>query len=298
MQRERLRIPEVAALVNGIFAREKVLVCNGLDSFIPLLRFIEDFSESREELDEYRYFEIGVAKRYISNDPDFEAWFDQQRAKADERYEVTGDPSERQIPGLKRRWWKEQAKGNAFAILQPYKQERMRLWDIEVTGHSTQLSSDFEAQGKSRVALFRAVMEQEQHRTGLGLDRKLSSTRSPAYSLAVGKEWKIAMRLDHVALAKPYGGPTTDVRTGQVFPGGVQFSLHMDVCLLDRQGGGYTSVAPVRFDSLFPIGSGLFGPASYAQFSSLHQLEALVRIHAKMFSLIRPELESALLVSH
>lgn len=145
------------------------------------------------------------------------------------------------------------------------------------------------------MALYKAVMQQEEEKTSLVLDRETSTTRAPVYAMACGQDWKVCLRLDHVVLAKPYFGPFTDAKTGEIFPGGVQFELSMEIRRQAKNGSGSTRVAPLRFEWLFPIADGLFGPASYSEFTSLRELEALIRIHIQMFLLIREDLERALL---
>jgi len=290
------RLFEVAALAEGLFAREQVLVSNGLNSFTPLLRFTRDFSESTQELNEYRYFVIGAAKRGVARDPDFDAWFTRRRQEAQQRYQVTGDTSELELVSLKKRWWRQRAMGRreTLQMLRPYREEIASLWKIEVDTHATELSKEFEAKSKSRMAVYRAAMEQERGKTGLNMDRELSSSRAPVYSLPVGNDWKICFRLDHVLLAKPYAGGSVDVQTGEVDPGGIQFDLYLEIRRQAKSGSDSRRIAPISFESLFPIGSGLFGPRAYLLFNSLRELEALTRIYNKMFGLIRPELESTL----
>jgi len=293
-----LTLTRVAALVDDFYAREHVLLSCGLNSFTPLLRVIEDFSESPQELKEYRDFTIANARNFITPDPVFRTRRGQLKQEAQERLKATDNIWELELLSLEKRWRRREWEAGAletYRMLKPYKEERARLWAIEVERYATELSKEFEAKSKSRMALYKAVMQQEQERTGLLPDRETSTTRAPVYSMAFGQDWKLCLRLDHVVLAKPYLGPYKDAKTGEVFPGGVQFELSMEIRRRVKNGGEFTRAAPLRFEWLFPIAVGLFGPASYSEFTSLRELEALIRIHIRMFLLIREDFEKALL---
>lgn len=47
-------LTRVAALIDDLYARERDLLSCGINSFTPLLRFTEDFSETEEELKEQK----------------------------------------------------------------------------------------------------------------------------------------------------------------------------------------------------------------------------------------------------
>ena len=293
-----MSLAHLAALVDDLYAREQLLLSSGLNSFTPLLRVIEDFSESQEELKEYRDFTIANNKSFIVKDPEFLAHWNGLKREAQERHKATGNIWELELVTLKKRWRRRQLEtdeSEIYKMLRPYKEERARLWAIEVGRYAGALSEEFEAKSKSRMALYKAVMEQQQDKTGLLLDRELSSTRAPIYSMAVGHEWKACFRLDQVLLAKPFGGVMTNETTGEKIRIGVQFDLWMQIWQRINDGSEFKKVAPLSFQWLFPIGPTLFGPASYSEFTSLRELEALIRIHLQMFLLIRQDLERALL---
>jgi plasmid maintenance system killer protein len=293
-----MSLADVTALIDDLYAREQLLLSSGLNSFTPLLRVIEDFSESPEELKEYRDFTIANNKSFIVKDPEFLAHWNRLKREAQDEHEATGKIWELELLNLRKRWRRREWEAGAletYRMLKPYKEERARLWAIEVERYATELPAEFEAKSKSRMGLYKAVMQQEQERTGVLLDRELSSTRAPIYSMAVGHDWKVCFRLDHVLLAKQFDGVMTDETTGERIRIGLQFDLWMQIWQRAEDGGEFRKIAPLSFQWLFPIGPTLFGPASYSKFTSLRELEALIRIHIQMFLFIREGLERTLL---
>src|SRR5262249_39345650 len=158
---------------------------------------------------------------------------------------------------LKKRWWRQKALGRreTLQMLRPYREEIAGLWKIEVDTHATDLSKEFESKSKSRIALYKAAMEQERAKTGLNMDRELSSSRAPVYSLPVANDWKICLRLDHVLLAKPYSGGSVDVKASEVDPSGIQFDLYLEIRQEVKNSSGSRKIASISFEWLFPIGS-------------------------------------------
>lgn len=294
MQGRRISLPALAALAHDMYGRESQLVAKGLTSFVPGLRFLESLSDSAEDLEEYRRIHILSSMDHIGGNSEFMAWLAKARREAAERYQRTQLHEDSQLTALDRKIFRLQAQDRESfrRMLRPIKEETQRRWRDEVVRFSSELSDSMERDSKSRMALYRAVMGQADARTGLGLNKRLSTSRQPLYCKPIASKWKVCFEIDQVKLAKPDIGPSTDLVTGEVIDIGIEFELWLSVHPFNFDEGAVDTCGTLSFDNLFPIRNRFSAP--YASFKSFRELEALIRIHVEMFLLIEPDLEKAL----
>lgn len=278
-----------------MYDREKLLISRGLSSFTPALRLVEELTRDAKELEEYKQFKIASAKKFLTHDNDFRTWFHNASEAAERRYRETGNLWEDELTSFERRLMKMVIEDSPELkkLQKRYRQERLQLWAEEVEKFSTGLSASEEWRSKPRVALCGAIMRQEEVRTGLILDKTMSTQASPAFSKQVGNAWKVAMKIDGVPLKQPIGPPGYVEETGEITVPSATFESWIEIRPLvsKRQ----VLRAACRLEFLFPIAERTLPPQHYRSFGSLRQLEALVRIHIEMFLLIQGELTQALL---
>jgi hypothetical protein len=171
----------------------------------------------------------------------------------------------------------------------PYEDERAALFEEEPQYFSTALCTTEDWLGQKNTAFCKAVFASQEAATGLTLDRKLSTKASPTFSKVLAQHWKVSIPIDGKNLNQPFGGSSSNPDTGEIWHHGPWLDAWINIRPVKPFTEELEKRAMLGFEWIFPA------PNSYHfMCRSRRELEATMRIFIKMFGLIEPELEAAL----
>lgn len=297
MSSPTLPLRHVAALIDRCNERESLLHANHIHSFAPALRFTESLAGSRQELEDFRKHRNRVMKLHVWPDESFAAELAQAEEEARKRYLASGDIWDDEVTAFRRRFMQLRFQSPAeFRRLQePYRSEQAELIKEEVERFSKPLSVSEDHRSQKNATFYTAVFESEHLRTGLSLDRKLSTRASPVFSKTVAQDWKVAIHVDGQKLNAPYLHPVKNRTTGETLYPGPSVETYVSIRPLSPSREQVGAYAHLRFDWVFPIYELGLAP-SYEYFRSRKELDATLRIYIEMFCLIEHEVSAALLL--
>jgi len=292
-----LSLKHVAGLIDRCYEREPLLHANHVHSFAPALRFTESLARSREELEENRKHHNRVMKLYVWPDESFAAEFARAQEEARKRYLASGNIWDGEVTAFRRRFMqlRFQAPAEFTKLQEPYRSEQAELFREEVERFSTPLSISEDHRSQKNADFCKVVFESEHLRTGLFLDRKLSTRASPVFSKTVAQDWKVAIHIDGKKLNDPYLHPVKNRTTGETLYPGPSVETYVSIRPLSPSKEQVGRYAHFRFDWIFPIYELGLAP-SYDYFRSHKELEAILRIYIELFCLIEHEVSAALLL--
>lgn len=117
----------------------------------------------------------------------------------------------------------------------------------------------------------------------------MATRESPTFSKVLARHWKVSVHIDGQNLNLPFGGTSTDLKTGETSQLGPWVEAWIGIRPLKPSPDELNKKAMLRFDWLFPV------PNYYRfMYRDFRELETTIRIYIKMFQLIEPELREAL----
>jgi len=293
---------EALNLCKNVFRREKSLTDKGINSFVPYLRFTENFCETKEELQEHRGFLIESNKSHIAHE---DSAFNQKLHKLQEegkkRAAESGNLWDANITVCERRFKKlfHSDYKKWLDIQRAYKAEAEHLRQEETRrfymGNVARLIAEG-GQEPTRLELYKELMGSGLETWGFARDKELSSREYLMYSKSINDSYKLCWSLDLHTFRRPFDLEPKTLRTPSlgivetIYPLGVHFTIALLVHPITAKKQDFR-LAYFTFNFFFPI------THYYRHFRSLQELEALIRIYIIMYELIQPELDAALIKS-
>lgn len=279
------------------------LIKAGFSAFSPYANFIESFCDSHENLQIHRKCVIEGAKNLLGrpwpfhvNDAEegllFRSPYLQRLIQ--ERDEENGVPDDRlptKFPGeiwrpeidpCRRRSMFEsvnnrQAHDARWSIT---KQEHQRKLALEVGQHATDLARNHSFDRRRRHAFFAAVMKQNIGMLGFELDKLKSRAGFSVFSRQIGSDWDLCW-----ALEEP-NSLTFDDFKGSFRPYLEIRHRNLKGSIKSAKNGQFLII---RYDRVVP---GFFN--GYGQFSSLEELETVIKAHLRLYGLMAPIIEGGI----
>jgi hypothetical protein len=290
------------SIVNGYFEKEELLINNGLQAFRPALRFMEDFTTSQEELDEYKRFLTESRKSRVGGGSYDAEWFCKLTNEAKAKFKRTGDWLD-SIPTQFERHLAEMESSD-FAKLhfmkQPYKDETDRIWKQDVKRFASEQwhGLDFDKDA-DRKKLYIDIFKNWEKKLGFTLDKQLSTSRKPVMTKPFVAPWKLGFVIDTVHFYRPVesdrichqGGVTYTTKSSPTLE--TYFGLlHDKVKSISKIQQGESLL--FKFNDYYPINLLDNSAQLYLKFFDLEELDAAINIHLTLYELMQEEFETAL----
>lgn len=272
-------------------------------AFAPGLEFLTSFCQDESARDAYRRYTVERAKNLLGrpwplelrNDiyPDFfsSTYIRQLCVERDKRNGVTVAELSKRYPGEIWRLEIDSCQRQRVLASVNDRDRYNALWEdvldqerqelsIETDLHATPLSRAFSFDGAQRYRFFLAAMERDLEPLGFANDRAKSRTNFPVFTRQISKTWDFCWSLaDPKALVRaPSEGffrPSLEVRHRQL--GGSLEKAELGNFLI------------IRYQDIVPN----FG-RTYMRFSSLSELETIIRAHLCLYALIEASLDKGL----
>ena len=281
----------LAQLVDDRFAREPLLLQAGLKSFVPAIRFVEDFCAGAEELLEYRDYIHGATRADIAPDPDFNANRAHLKRAAEERYAQSGLAWELGTTEFDRRLRRMEPKELA-ELKRPYRAMIKEAWGEEAGRFGLVATTvDDLVLRRSNVALYRHLMEEASAPFGFSFDKRLSSRSAPVFSRIVAGSYALCLSMDPESLNREVGSDIRIVETGELLRSWPRLNLWMNV--YDMGGVKPEKIVGWQLFDFLPARLGPMGDI-WSQFCNGEQLSALIGINLAAYGIVRHEMDAAI----
>lgn len=288
----------VNALCEKMFDREKLLTDAGIKSFTPQLRFIENFCQSPEEILEYKQFQIDMAIMSVSKDKKRTDRFRELIEKRKKCAKETGNIWDQRPTAFERRYEQLRYINDAeeYDLKLSLFSQTKKMWQEEVVQYSEGYVDRLAAQlGRmpSKKSVCKIMLGERLKEFGYKYDKDLSDYSFMTFSKPIAESYKLCWILDSEVVQKKFNLNSIYYKlksTGElkeIEASGGQFDSFISL----RAAASQKDERPLLsfgFRDFFPIGN------RYRNFRSPQELEALINIYAKMYSMIQKELEAAI----
>ena len=292
----KIEFERAGSLVDELYQRESLLRARGLSSFTPALRFVEDFCDTPEDLEECRSFEILFRKAWISRSKavsDELGWYYEE---ADRIFKETDDTCDRGPTKFHRKYRKEKsiARVNIDTNIKKYRLECESYRKLETRMFSSgkfEEGQDFDI--KNRKKIYKSVMDDRGSELNICRDKDLNTYNKPVYSRQLAGDWRLLFRLENKPLGLRVADTITYSDTGMSWRTGPLLTNWLEVAQVRPGRKDCETELAFSIESFLPIREYPLGIENYSKFYTAAELEAICRIHLVLYALIQEELESA-----
>lgn len=280
---------EVSKLVENIYSREAELASLGINSFSPALRFVEEFAESKLELEEYKKYTIQSIKSRIYPDLAFEKWLEEKKHESRQRYIASGCVEDDEFLSFRYRYTKMEVNDPELlqTLKRPYIDEIESLWHQESELNAS-LISNSSKNGTIKSSMDAYLFAMKEFGKTISLERlKLFEHKNfPLYGKEIDDELMLGILLDSKLLHQP--APRI-VAAAKPFVSGASLGLSIRLFRKSDKKVKPEYGLTYGFEFFFPIREYPLGLTCYRYFKSEEELVALVVIYTKLFEIVHCE---------